>query len=159
MGNVGECLHSRAYADLQGQGALMEWLIGKLLATPVIGAILQPIINGLLTAQKQKLDAVGSHEAKVAELAQRELAVQQREQELRAEVLVAEQGNWMTRWVRPLWALPFVLWTWKVVVYDLMLGWGSTPELRGITAQLCLLVAGAYFIGRSGEKIATILKR
>jgi hypothetical protein len=92
-------------------------------------------------------------------LAGRELAVEQREREVAADIVKVEQGNWMTRWVRPFWALPFVLWTWKVVVYDTVLGLGSTNELHGITGNLCLTVAAAYFGGRTIESVARIIKR
>jgi hypothetical protein len=137
----------------------MGWL-ANLHRTPVIGAILGPIVNGLLKAQKQKLEAEGSHEAKVSRTGVcAKCPSSSARRSCARRSLVAEQGNWMTRWVRPMWSLPFVAWTWKVVIWDKMLGWGSTPELTGITANLCLLVAGAYFIGRSGEKIANTLSK
>ena len=135
----------------------MGWLLGKFLAAPVIGAILSPIINGLLTAQKQKLDAIGSHEARVAELAQQAVALERREAEVNAQVVIAEQGNWMTRWVRPVWAMPFIAFTWKVVVWDKMLGWGSTDALDPRMWSVFMLMVGAYYGGRSAEKVATII--
>jgi len=135
----------------------MEWLLGKFLAAPVIGAILSPIINGLLTAQKQKLDAVGSHEARVAELAQQAVALERREAEVNAQVVIAEQGNWMTRWVRPVWAMPFIAFTWKVVVWDKMLGWGATDPLDPRMWSVFMLMVGAYYGGRSAEKVATTI--
>lgn len=118
-----------------------------------------PIINAAIGAYKAKLEAGNTSERIAADIAQRELAVQQRESEVRAQIVVAEQGNWFTRIVRPLWALPFVVWTWKVVVWDKVLGWGSTDELHGMVATLCITVAAAYFVGRSGETIARIIKR
>lgn len=135
----------------------MEWILGKLLATPVIGALLNPIINGLLTAQKQRLDAVGSHEARVAELAQQQLALDRREAEVNAQVVIAEQGNWVTRLQRPLFALPFIIFTWKVVVWDKVLGsWtnGNTDPLDPRMWGVFMAVVIAYFGGRSAEKIA-----
>ena len=135
----------------------MEWLLGKFLATPVIGAILNPIVNGLLTAQKQKLDAAGSHEARVTELAQQQLQLDQREAEVNAQVVIAEQGNWMTRSVRPVWAMPFIAFTWKVVVWDKMLGFGATDPLDPRMWSVFMLMVGAYFGGRSAEKVATTI--
>jgi len=132
----------------------MEWLLAKFLATPLIGAILNPIVNGLLTAQKQKLDAVGSHEARVAELAQQAVALERREAEVNAQVVTAEQGNFFTRMVRPVWAMPFIAFTWKVVVYDKMLGWGTTDSLDPRMWSVFMLMVGAYFGGRSAEKVA-----
>jgi len=135
----------------------MGWLLGKFLAAPVIGAILSPIVNGLLTAQKQKLDAIGSHEARVAELAQQAMALERREAEVNAQVVIAEQGNWMTRWVRPVWAMPFIAFTWKVVVWDKMLGWGATDPLDPRMWSVFMLMVGAYYGGRSAEKVATTI--
>jgi len=87
-------------------GTILGWL-GNLLGGPFARAGVD--------AYRVKLDATTSSERVTADLAGRELAVEQREAELRAQVLIAEQGNAATRWVRPRWALPFIAWTWKVV--------------------------------------------
>ena len=52
--------------------------------------------------------------------------MQQRERELASELLLAEQGHWFTRAVRPLWALPLVIYTWKIVIFDKVLALGGT---------------------------------
>jgi len=127
---------------------ILSWLGG------ILGG---PFARAALDAYKAKLDATNNADARTADLAARELAVEQREQELAASVVIAEQGNWFTRSVRPLWALPFVIWTWKVVVYDIVLGLGTTIELKGFTATLGATVAAAYFGGRSLEKVAGII--
>lgn len=134
----------------------MEWLLSKI-GSSFIGAILSPIINGFLTAQKQKLDAAGSHEARAVELSQQALALERREAELNASVVIAEQGNWMTRSVRPIWSLPFILFTWKVIVWDKLLGWGTTDPLDPKMWGVFMLMVGAYFGGRSAEKVATTI--
>jgi hypothetical protein len=139
---------------------VFEWIAAKLLATPVIGAILNPIISGLLTAQKQHLDAVGSHEAVVADLAKKSFDLDQREAEVNASVVIAEQGNWLTRSVRPLFAAPFILFTWKVVVWDKVLGsltGGSTDALDPKMWGVFMAVVIAYMGGRSAETVATKL--
>jgi holin (3TMs family) len=131
---------------------MLEWL-----TTGVLGAILKPVINGLLTAQKQKLDAAGSHEARVAELAQKELSLDQREAEVNAAVVIAEQGNWVTRSVRPMLALPVIVLVWKLLIWDKALGqWthGSTDSLSDQIWWYCTTVTIAYMGGRSLEKVA-----
>lgn len=132
----------------------MEWLLGKLIAAPVIGAILGPIINGLLTAQKQKLDAVGSHEAVTVDLAKRSFELDQKEAEVNASVVIAEQGNWVTRSVRPMFALPFIIFCWKVVVWDKVLGLGTTDPLDPKMWGVFMAVVIAYMGGRSAERVA-----
>lgn len=136
---------------------MLAAILSKLIATPIIGAILAPVINGLLTAQKQKLDAEGSHEARVADIAQQQLALDRREAEVNAQVVVAEQGNWVTRSVRPLLALPVIVLMWKLLVWDKALGqWtgGHTDSLSDQIWWYCTTVVIAYFGGRSMEKVA-----
>lgn len=137
---------------------MLSWIAAKLLATPVIGAILGPVINGLLTAQKQKLDAVGSHEARVAEITTQAIALDKREAEVNASILIAEQGNWVTRSIRPIFGLGAAILTWKILVWDLALGqWthGRTDMLSSQAYWLLTTIVIAYMGGRSAEKIAT----
>ena len=134
-------------------------MLASFLSAPIIGALLKPLIGGLLDGYKAKLENQTSREAVAADLAKKDIDLQVRESELRAQIVVAEQGSWLTRSVRPVWAAPFIIWTWKVVIWDKVLGWGTTDELGGISGQLIMIIAGAYFIGRSGEKIASIVKR
>lgn len=131
--------------------------LANLLASPIIGAILGPVINGFLTAQKQKLDAAGSRDARVAEIAQKALEVDKREAEVNAMIVVAEQGNVLTRMVRPLFAIPFILFTWKVVVWDKMLGWGVTDALDPKMWGVFMAIVIAYFGGRSAERVASTI--
>lgn len=132
----------------------MEWLLGKLIAAPVIGAILQPIIGGLLTAQKQKLDAVGSHEAVAADLAKKSFDLDMKEAEVNASIIIAEQGNFITRSVRPMFALPFIIFCWKVVIWDKVLGLGTTDPIDPKMWGVFMLVVGAYMGGRTAERVA-----
>lgn len=137
---------------------MFEWLAAKLISAPIIGAILQPVISGLLTAQKQSLDAVGSHEAVAADLAKKAFDVDQKEAEVNASIIIAEQGNWVTRSIRPLLGLPAAILTWKILVWDLALGqWtnGSTDKLSPQAFWLLTTIIIAYMGGRSAENIAT----
>lgn len=73
--------------------------------------------------------------------------------EAQKQVLLAEQTNPFTRMVRPLWAFAFIIYTWKVVVWDKVLGWGVTDPLDANMWGLMMVIAGAYFISRSAEKV------
>jgi hypothetical protein len=74
-------------------------------------------------------------------------------------LLTAEQGRLITALPRPLFALAFVIYVWKVVVFDKVLGLGATDPLSGDVAQWAMIVLTAYFGGRSLEKVAKILAR
>lgn len=136
---------------------MFEWIAAKLISAPIIGAFLKPVIDGLLTAQKQKLDAVGSHEAVAADLAKRTFELDQREAELNAGTVRAEQGNWVTRSIRPLLALPVIVLMWKLLVWDKALGqWtdGTTDPLSAQIWWYCTTVTITYMGGRTFEKVA-----
>lgn len=72
--------------------------------------------------------------------------------EARRDVLLAEQNNWMTRWIRPAIAAPFVIYLWKVIVYDMVFGWGSTAPLSPQLGEIMGYMIGAYFLARPLEK-------
>jgi len=131
---------------------MLAWL-----STPIIGAILKPIIGGFLTAQKQKLDAIGSHEAVAADLAKKSFDLDMKEAEVNASIVIAEQGNWVTRSIRPVLGLAAGILTWKILVWDLALGeWtqGRTDKLSDQAFWLLTTIVIAYMGGRSAEKIA-----
>jgi hypothetical protein len=116
-----------------------------------------PFAKAAVDAYRAKLTAENTSEKIAADLAARELSVEQRERELATQVVLAEQGRWYTALPRPLFAFAFVIYAWKVVVFDRVLGWGSTDPLTGDVAQWAVIVLTAYFGGRSQEKVARIL--
>ncbi len=116
-----------------------------------------PIISGAIGAYKARLEAGNTTDRMAVELAERELSVQSRERELQTSLLIAEQGNWVTRSIRPLWALPFVIFTFKVVVWDKVLKLGSTDPLDPNMWGVFMIMVGAYFGGRSAEKMAVTI--
>lgn len=118
-----------------------------------------PIVNGLIGAYKARLEAGNTSERIAADLAARELMVEQREREVATQVVIAEQGRWYTALPRPLFAAAFIIYVWKVVVWDKVLGLGSTDALSGDVAQWAMIVLTAYFGGRSLEKVARIIAR
>lgn len=130
--------------------AVLGWL-GSLLGGPFAKAALD--------AYRAKLTAENNSEKIAADLAARELSVEQRERELAVQVVIAEQGRWYTALPRPLFAFAFIIYVWKVVVWDRVLGLGTTDALSGDVAQWAMIVLTAYFGGRSIEKVARILTR
>jgi hypothetical protein len=129
---------------------LLGWL-GNLLGGPFAKAAVD--------AYRAKLSSENTSEKVAADLAVRELGVEQRERELATQVLVSEQGRWFTALPRPLFAFAFVIYAWKVVVWDKVLGLGTTDALGGDVAQWAMIVLTAYFGGRSIEKVAKIISR
>ncbi len=129
---------------------ILSWL-GSLLGGPFVKAAVE--------AYRAKLDVENNADARTADLAARELAVEQREAELSQQLVVAEQGNRIARLVRPLFAVPFIVYVWKIVVWDKVMALGSTDPLGADMTSLMTTVVAAYFGGRTIEKVAAILKR
>jgi len=71
---------------------------------------------------------------------------------LQATVIISEQGWWLTAMIRPLIAWPIIIYVWKVVVWDTVLGLGSTPILQGSVGEWSGIIITAYFVGRPIEK-------
>lgn len=117
-------------------GLVLKWLTGGGIAA---------IGDQLRAAYESKLKAQTDSEKLEADLRIEELKARQ-------AVLIAEQGNWLTRWIRPAFALPFVIYNAKIVVWDKVLGWGVTDPLSDSFVQIQMILIGAYFLGRSIEK-------
>ena len=118
-----------------------------------------PFAKAALDAYRARLSAENTSEKIVADLAARELDVAARERELATQLVLAEQGRWYSALPRPLFAGAFIIYTWKVVVWDKVFGLGVTDPLGGDVAQWAMIVLTAYFGGRSLEKVAKILSR
>lgn len=118
-----------------------------------------PFAKAAVDAYSAKLKAENTSEKIAADLAARELGVEQREHELATQVVINEQGRWYTALPRPLFAFAFIIYVWKVVVWDKVFGLGSTDALSGDVAQWAMIVLTAYFGGRSLEKVARIIAR
>jgi hypothetical protein len=130
--------------------AVLAWL-GNLLGGPFAKAAVD--------AYRAKLAAESTSEKIAADLAAREMSVEQRERELATEMLITEQGRWYTALPRPLFAFAFIIYAWKVVVWDKVLGLGTTEALSGDVSQWAMIVLTAYFGGRTLEKVARTLKK
>ena len=115
---------------------ILSWLTGG--GIKAIGAELRG-------AYEARLRATNDHEKLQAEQNIARLEAQQ-------AVIIAEQGRWLTAWVRPLIALPFVLYLWKLILWDKVLGWGSTDDLSPNLWNMMTVIIGAYFLTRPFEK-------
>jgi hypothetical protein len=129
---------------------LLRWLAGFLTG---------PIVEGFVSAYKAKLSAENTRDAQAADLAGKEILGEIEARRVEADLLKSEQGWWVTACIRPLFALPFIIFAWKIVVWDKVLGWGVTDPLDPNMWTVFLAVVTAYFGGRTIEKCVRIFKR
>lgn len=118
-----------------------------------------PIIGALTDSYKAKLAAGNTTEAHAIDLAKSEIQGEVAQRQAEASIIRQEEGRWYTALPRPLFAFIFVIYIGKCVVWDKVLGWGSTDPLSPELANIEMLIVGGYFGGRTIEKVARIFKR
>jgi hypothetical protein len=126
----------------------------------LIATLLPGIGKTLVDGYKARLDATNTRAHIDADLATRELAVQQREAELQTELRKAQIG----RWYEPehLFGYVMAIYFGKVVLWDKVLGHltgGTTDPLGGDVATWAGMIMLFYFGKRGFENVARILKR
>lgn len=135
---------------------MLAGILGQLLSSTFI----TPIINGAVGAYKAKLSAENTTDKILADVAGRELIVDQRQRELDAQMNVMDEGRWWTAAPRAIVTWTFALYIAKAVFWDNVLGLGTTPALHGDMADLLRQIMVVWFGGRSLEKITkTIVNR
>lgn len=118
-----------------------------------------PIVSGLINAYKAKLDAANTHDRIAADLAAKEIEAEIEARKQASTIITAEQGRWYTAMIRPLLAMPVIIYFWKVIVWDKVLGLGTTDPITGMIGEWAGLIITAYVGGRSIEKVARVFAR
>ena len=110
----------------------------------IAGPFIDKLAGPALEAYRAKLAAGNDADRIAADLAAREIALKQREAELRSE------ERRVMAWHHPAMMLGYilVLYVGKVVVWDSMLGLGETPAIKGAVGDWLGMVA-TFFIGAS----------
>jgi len=116
-----------------------------------------PIVNGLIEGYKAKLDAANTQDRIAADLAAKEIESEIAARQEASAIIIAEQGRWYTAIIRPLLALPIIIYFWKVIVWDKVLGLGITDPLTGMVSDWAGTIVTAYVGGRTIEKVASTL--
>jgi hypothetical protein len=116
-----------------------------------------PVINGLIGAYKAKLEAGNTADRIAADLAARELAVQQAETVAQSQLKIAEIGHpWE---VEKLFGYVTLAFYTKCLIWDAMLHLGSTDAIKGTVADWSGYVIMFYFGKRGIENVVRIIKR
>jgi hypothetical protein len=129
---------------------MLQWLASFLTA---------PIVNGFIAAYKAKLEAENSQDRTAADLAANAIAAEIEARKSANAIIIAEQGRWYTAIIRPLLAAPVVIYLWKVIVWDIVLGLGTTDPIGGDVGIWAGTIVTTYVGGRSLEKIASTIWR
>lgn len=118
-----------------------------------------PIISGAVEAYKARLKSVDNDNQRALELLQKEVDADIAARAEATRLLIAEQGHWYTAAIRPLFAAPFVIFAFKVVVWDKVLGLGVTdaldPNMWGVFQTIVI----SYFGATAVERVTRIFRR
>lgn len=118
---------------------MLTWIL-SLLSSPILGKISDYLVQRSNTELgKYQGDITVANAAIQAEIASRNAE---------RDIIIAEQGHWFTRSVRPLMAYPLAIYLWKVVVYDKVFGYwthGSTDAIGGSVGEWLGIIIISYF--------------
>lgn len=128
--------------------AILSWL-----ASLITG----PILGKALDAYKAKLAAGNTSEGVAADLASKEILLQQREAELQTQYRIAEIGHWYEP--DKIMGYAVAVYFAKLLIFDKVLRLGVTDPLAGWAETTANLIVAFYFAKRGFENIARIIKR
>jgi hypothetical protein len=116
-----------------------------------------PVVKALIDAYSAKLKAENVDTKIAADLAADEIASQTAETKAVMQYRIAEIGHWYEP--DKLMGYCVTLYFAKLLVWDKVLGFGSTDALAGFAAITANLVVSFYFAKRGFENVARIIKR
>ena len=116
-----------------------------------------PVIKGLIDAYQAKLKAGNTSEKIASETAAGEMAVQTAEIQAQNAYKIASLGHWYEP--DKIMGYAVAIYFGKLLVYDKVLGLGSTDPLAGFAEVTANLIVAFYFAKRGFENIARIIKK
>jgi hypothetical protein len=123
----------------------------------IISFIGGPVIKGLIDAYQAKLKAGNTSEKIASETAAGEMAVQTVEIKAQADYRIAALGYWYEP--DKIMGYAVAVYVGKLLIWDKVLGLGSTDPLVGWIEITANLIVGSYFAKRGFENIARIIKK
>jgi hypothetical protein len=123
----------------------------------ILGFLGGPVIKGLIDAYQAKLAAGNTDHKIAADLAASEIAAQVSENEAVLRLRAAEIDCWYEpdKLIGYCVSIYFA----KLLVWDKVLGLGSTDPLAGFASTTANLVISFYFAKRGFENVARIIRR
>jgi hypothetical protein len=123
----------------------------------LIGFLGGPVIKGLIDAYQARLKAGNTSEKIAADLAASEIAAETAETQAITQYRVAEIGHPFEP--DKLMGYFVAIYFGKLLIWDKVLGLGTTDGLQGFAATTANLVVSFYFVKRGFENVARIIKR
>jgi hypothetical protein len=125
----------------------------------ILSFLSAPLLAAVVDGYKAKLAAANTQDAHAVDLAKAELLATIEAEKSGHALLIAEQGRWYTAAVRPAFAVIVLVVFAKILVWDKVLGWGTTDAIDPRMWSAITIILSSYFGGRSLEKIANVFAR
>lgn len=121
----------------------------------IISFIGGPVIKGLVDAYQAHLTATTTDKQTAVDLAGKEIAAQTAEINAIGQLKIAQIGHAFEpeKLAFYVWLSYFA----KCVIWDTVLGLGTTPELKGAVGIWCGLIVSFYFVKRGAENVTQII--
>lgn len=116
-----------------------------------------PVVKGLIEAYQAKLKAGNTSEKIASETAAGEMAVQTVEIKAQADYRIAALGYWYEP--DKIMGYAVAVYIAKILIYDKVLGLGTTDPLAGWIEITANLIVASYFAKRSFENVARIIRK
>jgi hypothetical protein len=130
-------------------------MLAFLSGLPIIGQILTALSSFFVNLYSAKLSAENTDEKTKADLAARELQVQQAEIQAQNQLKIAEIG----RWYEPDHLFEYTLWVYFVYCIAYTLEGYPVPPIAGDAGQWASLIVAFMFGKRGIENVVRIMKR
>lgn len=123
----------------------------------ILGFIGGPVIKGLIDAYQAKLKAGNVSERIAADTAGAEIAAQTAETNAITQYRIAEIGHWYEP--DKLMGYCVAVYLAKLLIWDKVLGIGTTDPLLGWSGTVATTIVGFYFGKRAFENVARIIRK
>jgi hypothetical protein len=135
------------------------WTAIKLAAPFLKRFVSLPWLKVILGGIEKWAETKGAEDQLKASVAIAEINAEMKSREAMAQVLIAEHGWSVTRWIRPLFAYPLVAY-WGIVVIDKLMHfeWEAEP-LPSPLDEWAGWIVTAYFLTRPIEKAARLFRK
>jgi len=100
---------------------------------------LSGIAEQLQVAHRNKLQAETDEQKLAADITIKQL-------EARQNALIQGKGAWVSKAVQAAWAFPFIIFNFKVIVWDKVLKLGVTDPLGEFERNIGMIIVGFYFL-------------
>ncbi|MFG1466581.1 hypothetical protein V5F77_27525 [Xanthobacter sp. DSM 24535] len=117
------------------------------------------LLDKVLGALRARADTELAHERLRTDITISAVQAEVESRRVAGDIVIAEQGWWVTAMIRPLFVYPLLAWWWLVILDSIFLFRWNIAALPKPLDEWAGWIVAAYFVTRPFEKIAEGLMR